>query len=153
MMYEDSMWNITCSEWLRQKLYDSDGIQFFFHFYDICEGSQKYSQVQVCNRRKKALRTPDSEELPTFFDTAYKQSVSGGVGVCPILFGALVVDVASLITGPGSPPLASNGLGWICRAGAWEDLSSLGPHGPDGLYSPPCLRRTNEDDRRWTSRH
>ena len=53
--------NITCSARLRQKLYDSDAIQFF-HFYDICEGSLKFSEVQVWGRRVKALRITGSKD-------------------------------------------------------------------------------------------
>ena len=48
--------NITCSARLRQKLCDSDDIQFFRFNYDICEWSLQFSQVQVWGRRKKALR-------------------------------------------------------------------------------------------------
>ena len=53
-MYEDVRTLHECSARLRQKLYDSDDIQFS-HFY-ICERSQKFSQVWC--RRAKAQRTP-----------------------------------------------------------------------------------------------
>ena len=40
-----------------KELYDSDDI----HFYDISEGSQEFTQVQVRrDRREKALKTADS---------------------------------------------------------------------------------------------
>ena len=42
--------DITCSARLRQKLYDSDDIRFFYLFV-------KGRQVQVLDGRKKALRT------------------------------------------------------------------------------------------------